>query len=1042
MIVHQQQTQNISPAKDGIMDINNTFKITTINVAGLNTNLKQEQLTNKKLKDLINPEVTYKFIKQYYDTIMELMQKLQIQRKPLLEMNIREFKDLVIDLFKITQIKYVEEDDLYKEEQIKYYIDKRYKELQDNKKHMLDSILNKKRKKITLDKVLIEKDGKKVNNGIIMNDRWQRQYVPKNDIDNEWYNTAVKEITEEEWKDTIQELAKDKVADLSKVSNEELRHLGINIMALTLKLANMCLQIGDILGEWREALLYPIPKTMKWEHILSAVIAEKNILKGGNHAALPGRSTETIYYDPLLTEIDNLRMGYKIEYNWKTNIQASYKKSLSAIISSQTYMDDVTWLIGSKHLLERILFIADEFNKMNNIQTNYEKFAMTMNEELQTKTSLVTTIPNSVIHSSLGYGVKDIGTIQLQRQSEMILTKALTTKWNIKSCNLKVKHNIIAAMLAIIYDYNLTFRRGDRLLNFRDLRTTLGINTKGRKPSWFKVIKQKCLLEKDFSRRLKGEFHMERSCKSIRNDLIIEVKKRNWLAFYHEKNAMAYLGRVIEIGKEGTIVEHWIHDIGVDNISSSVQLPIIKKCTGCDLKKIYTKSKRKGVKRRCLLNINDSVKINVKIDNGIDQIPSNLLTFVHLPRIRNDLLKIKDSLESVKNIEAYTDRSFKKYTLTAVDMGSAFLINSPKRFEFNVNITDNPSAFKAELIAIILVLLVCPKNANITIYVDIQAIINIFNELKKESLQQISKGKRPYNAWWILGFKIIKFFKLSVLLVKVKVHNNSEYNNIERNVCWNYNPIEKDVTIMIKHIRETQQIEEFFNLHRNEYWNNSETLAEIDWSSTFKVLKGNTELTNFSEHELNSFKVKIRTEELPILDNLFKRKPHVYNSKWKCPMYLKDNETYLHLWKCEQLEQINENIIGKLQQYIQDLILVNSQEENINSENILKEILLCRIWNFNKTYNLFMLAKGFVHIDLVNLFKSYKMIDKDRIRLLDGLVNKLIFDFKVLIWEYKNVKLADLEHQRGINAKMKKSANKSKLVINKLDKIVSLRWEL
>ncbi|RGB26867.1 hypothetical protein C1646_674449 [Rhizophagus diaphanus] len=74
-------------------------------------------------------------------------------------------------------------------------------------------------------------------------------------------------------------------------------------------------------------------------------------------------------------------------------------------------------------------------------------------------------------------------------------------------------------------------------------------------------------------------------------------------------------------------------------------------------------------------------------------------------------------------------------------------------------------------------------------------------------------------------------------------------------------------------------------------------------------------------------------------------------------MCLKDSETYLHLWKCEQLKQVNENII-------------------------------------------------------------------------------------VLIWEYRNVKLADLEHQRGINAKMKKSANKSKLVINKLDKIISSRWEL
>ncbi|CAB4432903.1 unnamed protein product [Rhizophagus irregularis] len=208
----------------------------------------------------------------------------------------------------------------------------------------------------------------------------------------------------------------------------------------------------------------------------------------------------------------------------------------------------------------------------------------------------------------------------------------------------------------------------------------------------------------------------------------------------------------------------------------------------------------------------------------------------------------------------------------------------------------------------------------------------------------------------------------------------------------------------------------------NEYWNNSETLAEIEWPCMFRVLKGNMELTNFSEYELNSFKVKIRTEELPTLDNLIKRKPHVYSFKWKCPMCLKDDETYSHLWKCEHLRQVNQNIIGKLQQYIQDLILTNSQEENLNSENILKEILLCRIWDFNKTYNLSMLAKGFVHIDLVNLFKSYKIIDKDR--------------------EYRNVKLVDLEHQKGINAKMKRSANKSKFVVNKLDKIVSSRWEL
>ncbi|CAB5198554.1 unnamed protein product [Rhizophagus irregularis] len=101
-----------------------------------------------------------------------------------------------------------------------------------------------------------------MNDRIAMSDRWQRQYAPKNDINTDWYNATVKEITEEKWMDMIQELTKDKAAGPSKVLNEELKHLGTNMKALTLKLANMCLQIGDIPGEWREALLYPIPKTI------------------------------------------------------------------------------------------------------------------------------------------------------------------------------------------------------------------------------------------------------------------------------------------------------------------------------------------------------------------------------------------------------------------------------------------------------------------------------------------------------------------------------------------------------------------------------------------------------------------------------------------------------------------------------------------------------------------------------------------------------------------------------------------------------------
>ena len=51
-------------------------------------------------------------------------------------------------------------------------------------------------------------------------------------------------------------------------------------------------------------------------------------------------------------------------------------------------------------------------------------------------------------------------------------------------------------------------------------------------------------------------------------------------------------------------------------------------------------------------------------------------------------------------------------------------------------------------------------------------------------------------------------------------------------------------------------------------------------------------------------------------------------------------------------------------------------------------------------------------------------------------------DFKILLWENRCVKQIEKETERGINEKMKKSANKSKLALPKLDKIKNSRWEI
>jgi hypothetical protein len=98
-------------------------------------------------------------------------------------------------------------------------------------------------------------------------------------------------------------------AEPSKILNKMLQHMGNNMFDIMLKLVNMCLIIGDIPAEWRDTLLYPIPKTIDWENDLtkthpitllesmqkafikiitkklSYIMYDKQILKGGNQGS-------------------------------------------------------------------------------------------------------------------------------------------------------------------------------------------------------------------------------------------------------------------------------------------------------------------------------------------------------------------------------------------------------------------------------------------------------------------------------------------------------------------------------------------------------------------------------------------------------------------------------------------------------------------------------------------------------------------------------------------------------------------------------------
>ena len=205
---------------------------------------------------------------------------------------------------------------------------------------MIDSILSRKRRVITLDRILFRDpltdettlitDSEQIKSHTNqhfqtvaggrhqpkqLNSCWARQYTPLSGIKDEWYSTLMSPPTRDEWQLVINSLPNGKAAGPSGVSNEMLKHLGKSMANALWKLICNCCQLNDIPADWREAVVYPIPKPTNWEcdlnktrpitlletprkalvkiinQRLSHTIANHGILEGGNHAGLPGGST-------------------------------------------------------------------------------------------------------------------------------------------------------------------------------------------------------------------------------------------------------------------------------------------------------------------------------------------------------------------------------------------------------------------------------------------------------------------------------------------------------------------------------------------------------------------------------------------------------------------------------------------------------------------------------------------------------------------------------------------------------------------------------
>ncbi|CAB4437826.1 unnamed protein product [Rhizophagus irregularis] len=430
-----------------------------------------------------------------------------------------------------------------------------------------------------------------------------------------------------------------------------------------------------------------------------------------------------------LTSKESVRiLGVWINLDLKTNYIFNQCKEIISKYNKTINFKQVTDL-QMKYIYNHVIIPRLDYKAQLLVWTNsqVEKLNCICRYMFKRKASLPLTIPNSIIHSSMGYAIKDINTIQAQRQLSRVYNQ-VTAKGIMRDIfeadYLQVKHCLLARILALLYDNMLTIRSsgikvnqieggslpiveifthkeifnkgiskglkgknvyfasqlmssdGMRLLRYKDLKHRIKINTQGRIPSWFKFVENKLIEEPVKSKKVKNNYQLGYSLYNEEMN-IDKLKTKNWITTFHNQIGKPIIGRVLDKPKEDQLwVEHWIQELEDDQLSPSVQLPIIKKCGGCEIKTNQIRNRRSNAKIRCVMNIRaeNCIKINansIQNDRYIADIAiyealaqaeckyygkmsvdactiervNSLLRYIHPSEYRNELLEIANNLK-------------------------------------------------------------------------------------------------------------------------------------------------------------------------------------------------------------------------------------------------------------------------------------------------------------------------------------------------------------------------------------------------------------
>ena len=266
-----------------------------------------------------------------------LFEKSLIQELKLSQSNNEIFLEKLRKIQKIAQVILVNEENKIKELRIKELADQRCTYLDSNKKNMISSILERERKTIKIDRIIVDNEllteGTKVNKATAdhfskitnidrreltheIEEEWKAYYEPIAEINENWYNELLTKPTLEEWYQIISSMKNGSAPGRSGVSYEMIKHLDGIATELLLEIIDACIKTSSIPTQWNQGVIYPIPKPGDWNLDLSKtrpitlletprkmltkllndrlakIFVRYNVLKNHNYAGLPGNSTQ------------------------------------------------------------------------------------------------------------------------------------------------------------------------------------------------------------------------------------------------------------------------------------------------------------------------------------------------------------------------------------------------------------------------------------------------------------------------------------------------------------------------------------------------------------------------------------------------------------------------------------------------------------------------------------------------------------------------------------------------------------------------------